>query len=57
MGWTSAKLSYNWNPKRWRRAGEWVYLGSVGRGQEFVLDASDYPKAADWVKCLMGGAG
>ena len=49
-------LSYHANPKRWRRAGKWVYLDSVGRGQEFVLDTSEYPEAAGWVRRLLGCA-
>ena len=28
-------------------------LDSVSPGQEFVLDASQYPKAFDWVRSLM----
>jgi hypothetical protein len=43
-----SRLSYHKKSDRWRRGREHAYLSSVGRGQEFVLDAGDYPEAVDW---------
>ncbi len=45
-------LSYHKNQTRWTRDGEFVQLKTVGRGQEFVLDLSAYPKAIGWLKNL-----
>ena len=44
-------LTYHDDPNRWeRREGdsEHIYLQSVGRGQEFVLDCDHYPEAIGW---------
>jgi len=30
-----------------------VLLSSVGRGQEFVLDSSDYPEVLPWAASLL----
>ena len=49
-------LTYHRNPKRWeRRRGDskHVYLQSVGRGQEFVLDCDDYLEAKRWASDLI----
>lgn len=48
-------LSYHRNVKRWTLSENCADLQSVGRGQEFVLDADDYPEAGDWVKRLIAG--
>lgn len=46
-------LSYHSDLSRWRLDENYAYLRSVKRGQEFVLDAQDYPEAADWAKRLI----
>ncbi len=48
-------LSYHADMRRWRRGTNSVYLKTVGRGQEFVLDCDSYPPALDWLKELLGG--
>jgi Nucleotide modification associated domain 3 len=51
-------LSYHRNiEKRWTRDGDsFVKLKAAGRGQEFVLQASDYPEAIDWLTHLFNVA-
>jgi hypothetical protein len=46
-------LRYHSNPGRWQLDQNYVYLQSVARGQEFVLDTHDYPEAVDWAKRLI----
>jgi len=47
-------LTYHGNPDKWSPTGNReVRLKSVGRGQEFVLDTSHYPEAADWLRTLL----
>ena len=45
-------LSYHRNEQRWRRAGSWAYVDTVGRGQEFVFDAAGVPEARVWLHDL-----
>ena len=45
-------LSYHGSPTRWLADGGRTQLQSVGRGQEFVLDADEYPEAEEWVAAL-----
>ncbi|MEZ6036512.1 MAG: hypothetical protein R3F29_03455 [Planctomycetota bacterium] len=45
-------LGYHASVERWERVGEAVRLRTVGRGQEFVLDACEYPEAVGWVRGL-----
>ena len=45
-------LSYHYDRKRWRRRKPWVYVKTVGRGQEFVFDAGGIPKANVWLRSL-----
>jgi len=42
-------LSYHDNIERWEKKDDHVLLSSVGRGQEFVLDATFYPDVINWV--------
>ena len=49
-------LTYHGDASRWSAAGERVRLSSVGRGQEFILDAEDYPDAVAWAKSLIDQA-
>ena len=50
-------LTYHTNLARWRRAGEYAHLQSVGRGQEFVLNLAHYPEAMDWILDLVAEFG
>jgi hypothetical protein len=52
-----SSLSYHSNPSRWRCDEEYCYLTNVARGQEFVLDTSDYPEAEGWVRGLIANNG
>lgn len=51
----AASLTYHKNQNRWRPVGHEIYLSSVGRGQEFVLDCSLRPQAAAWVARTLSG--
>lgn len=46
-------LSYHSSPKRWIEDGKELHLCTVGRGQEFVLDTSEYPQARAWIADLL----
>ncbi len=46
-------LTYHSRMERWSRCPEGALLDSVARGQEFVLDADEYPGAADWALSLI----
>jgi len=49
-------LSYHGNTARWGKPnGESVTLNSVSRGQEFVLDADQYPESIEWIRKLIAG--
>lgn len=51
-------LSYHGNKTRWKLEGEHAIMRSVGRGQEFALDADKYPEAVIWARDLiLGDAG
>lgn len=41
-------LGYHGDASRWSRDGDRVLLKTVGRGQEFVLDAEEYPEIVGW---------
>jgi hypothetical protein len=43
-------LTYHENPDRWKLVDGYAYLNSVGKAQEFVLDADRYPEARAWVE-------
>lgn len=45
-------LTYHAQPWRWKKEGAHARLQSVSRGQEFILDGSDYPEALDWLRSL-----
>jgi hypothetical protein len=47
-------LSYHADPGRWQRRGDAAALRAVARGQEFVLDAGQYPEAVHWAARLIG---
>lgn len=56
---TRPPLSYHGDPGRWaQRCDEWCELSSVAKGQEFVLQAGQYPESTGWLASLIGsGAG
>lgn len=41
-------LTYHRHLSRWSRFGERLYLATVAKGQEFVLDTAYYPEAVPW---------
>jgi len=49
----SSALTYHADSRRWRKGRNCVFLRSVGRGQEFVLDTEDYPEARAWVQDIL----
>lgn len=49
-------LSYHADPARWSCDGDYAYLRSAARGQEFVLDTAYYPEAVTWARDLMQSA-
>jgi len=49
-------LTYHGRPDRWSRDGHRTRLQTVGRGQEFILDADAYPEATGWAIDLVMGA-
>lgn len=49
-------LSYHADPTRWSCAGEYTYLCSAMRGQEFVLDCTSYPEAVPWAASMLAAA-
>lgn len=48
-----ATLTYHNNLKRWKKRADHTLLKSAGRGQEFVLDTTHYPKASEWLTNLI----
>jgi hypothetical protein len=46
-------LSYHDKVSRWTLGDNCADLQSVARGQEFVLDADDYPEVVEWAKRLI----
>ncbi|WP_165856896.1 hypothetical protein [Marinobacter sp. JSM 1782161] len=46
-------LTYHSRADRWQRETHRVVLQAVARGQEFVLDTTDYPEALPWVRCII----
>ena len=46
-------LGYHGDLRRWSRDGDRALLQTVGRGQEFVLDAGQYPEAIWWARSLV----
>lgn len=47
-------LTYHAKPGRWENRGDHTRLSAVSRGQEFVLDCSEYPEAVVWFARLLG---
>jgi hypothetical protein len=48
-----APLSYNPRPDQWETDSDHVVLRSAAKGQEFVLDAAEYPEAESWASELI----
>jgi hypothetical protein len=48
-----SSLTYHGDPSRWSKVDNGVLLDSVGRGQEFVLDAGHYPESIPWLVELL----
>lgn len=46
-------LSYHSNLQRWGKKGRTAELKAVSRGQEFVLDSSEYPESYNWLQELL----
>ncbi len=46
-------LSHHSAPERWIRQGDDLLLKTVPIGQEFVLDAAEYPESVDWAYNLI----
>ncbi len=42
-------LSYHLDAARWRRTSNGTELSAVARGQEFILNAEQFPEAIEWV--------
>jgi len=49
-------LGYHGKPERWSWQGDNTLLKTVARGQEFVLDADQYPEVGAWVRGLIGNS-
>lgn len=45
-------LDHHYNRELWHRRKPWVYVKTVGRGQEFVFDAGGIPEANIWLREL-----
>jgi hypothetical protein len=52
-----APLTYHTDLTRWSVNDDYAYLHSAARGQEFVLDTTDYPEAFTWVRSLLADSG
>lgn len=46
-------LSYHGDMTRWQRKPTYTALNAVARGQEFVLDATQYPESIAWLSKLL----
>lgn len=47
-----APLTYHSDLTRWKRSGDHVILKSAARGQEFILNADEYPESGAWLNSL-----
>ncbi len=48
-----SSLSFHRKKTIWNKNKDCVYLQTVGRGQEFILDCQDYPEALKWIGHLI----
>jgi hypothetical protein len=51
-------LTFHRAKRKWKKDGKWALLQVADRGQEFVLDCSEYPqqKVKEWLADLFGAA-
>ena len=49
----ASNLSFHSDASRWETGKGGVFLSSVSRGQEFVLNCDDYPEAIPWLQSLV----
>lgn len=49
----ASNLSFHGDGSRWETGKGGVFLSSVSRGQEFVLNCDDYPEAIPWLRGLL----
>jgi len=49
---SAPRLSYHGDRGRWERRGGHVFLKTVARGQEFVIDVGEDSKAMNWIRRL-----
>jgi hypothetical protein len=51
-------LTFHRTRRQWKKDGKWALLQVADRGQEFVLDCSEYPqqKVKEWVASLFNAA-
>jgi len=49
-------MTYHGNRERWTLGQDHAYVRSASRGQEFVLDAEQYPEALTWAYQLISAA-
>ena len=49
----NSSLSFHNNRTNWKKKKDCVYLQTVARGQEFILDCQDYPEALKWIGHLI----
>jgi len=52
-GRTRQHLSYHGDRDRWSRTKSYTILRTVAKGQEFVLDCSNYPEAKSWLRKVL----
>ncbi len=50
-------LTFHQDLKRWQKIDDHAHLKTAARGQEFVLNADEYPEAISWIVEMLKGAG
>jgi hypothetical protein len=48
-------LGYHQDPRRWTHSGGRDPVRSVARGQELVLDTTEYPESISWLRTILRG--
>ena len=48
-------LTYHSDPDRWTKTDDGTRLKVVAKGQEFVLNAEEFPEAIAWVRTILAG--
>ncbi|MFD1217642.1 Nmad3 family putative nucleotide modification protein [Microbulbifer celer] len=49
---SATAMTYHQKLERWKKEGKYCRLKAAARGQEFVLDANQYPDVAPWIATL-----